>query len=494
MGRTVLQMKRVTKSFFGNNALTDVDFDLRESEIHCICGENGAGKSTLIKLLSGAHTPDKGEILFGDQAFNALIPKTAHDLGIHVIYQEHLLLNNMTVAENIFIGQEKVRKLPIVNFKALYEDAQRIIDTLGVSVNGRDLVGDLSVANQQYVKIARALAFEPKVLIFDEPTTMFSVTDAEKLLEIVLNLKETGISVIYITHKLDEVMKIADRVTVLRDGFKISCREMSKDAVTVEQITADMIGRPVDLFYKRERLPIGETVMEVRDLLVARDSPPVSFELKKGEVLGIAGMVGAGRTEVAQAIFGIRKKYGGSIFLHGREVFIDTPKAAIDNGLCLITEDRQKTGLLLDMKITYNITITALEKLKGLFIHHKDEDKNARALSDRVNLKALNYDTEVRFLSGGNQQKVIVAKWIYRDAEVMIFDEPTRGIDVNSKAEIYALMVGLLKEGKSIIMISSDMPELISLSDRVLVIKGGAIVAELAGEAIKEENIIAKTL
>jgi ABC-type sugar transport system ATPase subunit len=494
MSEVILRLVNITKSFFGNNALTDINFDLRKDEIHCICGENGAGKSTLIKILTGALSPDGGVIRFEGKEYDSLLPKMSHDLGIHAIYQENLLLNDMDVAENIFVGQEKTGKFSIINYKELYKDAQQILDRLNVSIRARDIVGKLSVANQQYVKIARALASNPKVLIMDEPTTMFNVTDAERLLDIVKNLKKRGISIIYISHKLAEVLDIADRVTILRDGCGISCREKSDSGFSIGGITSDMIGRPVDLFYKRERLPIGKVVFEVRDLLVGPGAPPVSFSLRKGEVLGIAGMVGAGRTEIAQAIFGMRKKYGGRFFLHEKEINLGNPRDAIRHGICLITEDRQKTGLLLDMKITPNITITAMNKLKGVFIDLKEEDRNAMRIIEQVNLKALNYRTDVRFLSGGNQQKVIVGKWIYRDAKIIIFDEPTRGIDVNSKAEIYALMVELLKDGKSIIMISSDMPELISISDRVLIIKKGEIAAQLEGDEIAEKNIISKTI
>jgi len=493
METTVLQLEKVTKSFFGNNALSDVDFDLRKEEIHCICGENGAGKSTLIKLLTGALTPDSGKITIGDMEYSSLSPKESHGLGIHVIYQENLLLHNMSVAENMFVGQEKVKKFNIVDYKELYANASRVIDMLGVSLDVREIVSNLSVANQQYVKIARALVFEPKILIMDEPTSMFNVMDAEKLLEIVKSLKSRGISIIYISHNLSEVMEIADRITVIRDGFTISCRER-KDGFSIDQLTSDMIGRSVDMFYVRERHPTGDVIFEVKDLKVKPNDQMVSFSIKKGELVGIAGMVGSGRTEIAQTIFGVRRKYGGKIFLRGNEIRIRNPYEAIKYGICMITEDRQKTGLLLDMTIPANITITALERLKGLFIRRKEEKKESTLITKRVNLKTLNEATDVRFLSGGNQQKVVVGKWVFRDAEIIIFDEPTRGIDVNSKAEIYALMMNLLLEGKSIIMISSDMPELVSITDRVFVVKKGEIVAELSGSEITEKNIITNTI
>jgi len=492
MGETILKIDHITKSFSGNKALSDVDFDLNKNEIHCLCGENGAGKSTMIKLLTGMLTPDSGTIWVNGKSFSSLTPKKSQDLGIDAIYQENLLLGNMSVAENIFIGREKTNHLGLIDFKGMYAETHRMIDMLEVDISPSELVGNLSVANQQYVKIAKSLMFKPQILIMDEPTTMFNVTDTAKLLETMKKLRSQGISIIYISHKLHEVVEIADRVTVLRDGLKISCTE--RENISIEQITSDMIGRPLDMFYKREPHPIGDTILEVKDMMLAPNSPKVNFSLKQGEILGIAGMVGSGRTEIAQAIFGARKKYSGELILKGKPIKIRGPEDAIANGIGFITEDRQKTGLLLEMSINSNVTIAALKKLKGLFLSHKEEARISGEMTKRVNLKALNYDTDVRFLSGGNQQKVIVGKWIFRDCDIIIFDEPTRGIDVNSKAEIYALMVDLLKEGKSIIMISSDMPELISVSDRVLVIKDGSVAAELIGEEITEKNIISKTI
>ena len=490
----ILQLKGVTKSFFGNNALTDIDFDLFPSEIHCICGENGAGKSTLIKLLTGALSPTKGKIIISGKEYSSLTPKESQNLGIQAIYQENNLLPNMEISENLFMGQEHLTKYHLINRKSMRAETQKILDTLDPELNASMLVCDLSVAQQQYVKIARALVYSPKILIFDEPTTMFNVTDAEKLLNRIVELKNKGLGIIYISHKLSEINKIADRVTVLRDGIKISCRTRTDPQFSLDQITKDMIGRSVDLMYRRERSEVGETFMKVSDLQLKPDGPKVSFELHKGEVLGVAGMVGAGRTEIAEALFGCRKAVSGTIWLNGKEVKISTPMDAIKNGLCLITEDRQKLGLLLDMNISENITITALEKLKGKFINRKAEKEDAEVIIKKVNLKALDYETDAKYLSGGNQQKVVIGKWLFENARVIIFDEPTRGIDVNSKAEIYTLMGDLLKEGKAILMISSDMPELISMSDRVIIINNGAITGELDGQNITEQNIITKAL
>lgn len=494
MEETILRLEKVTKSFFGNNALTDIDFDLRASEIHCICGENGAGKSTLIKLLSGAYVPDSGLIAVDDSVYDSLSPRQAQALGIHVIYQENQLLVNMDIAENIFLGHEKLNRYGIIDRKTLYCDAQSILDTLDANLDAHALISDLSVAQVQYVKIAKALAYSPRILIFDEPTTMFNITDANKLLDTILALKKSGIGIIYISHKLPEIVSIADRISVLRDGVLISCRDNTTKSCTVEQITSDMIGRPLDTFYHRERVKTGNEVLEVRDLRTKPGGNCVSFVLHKGEVLGIAGMVGAGRTEIVEAIFGVAPKYGGTLYLNGKEITINSPQEAIGHGLCLITEDRQKTGVLLDMSIDQNITITALEKIGGLLLNKSEESREAGHIVKKVNLKALDYGTDARYLSGGNQQKLIVGKWIFRDAEILIFDEPTRGIDVNSKTEIYMLMEQLVKEGKSIIMISSDMPELISISDRIIVIKSGEIVGQLTGSDICEENVIALAL
>ena len=490
----VLQIRGVTKSFFGNNALTDIDFDLAPAEIHCICGENGAGKSTLIKLLSGAFSPTSGKIIIDGKTYASLTPKTAHDLGIQVIYQENNLLPNLEIAENLFMGQEHMTKLHLIDRKSMRAKAQEIISSLDPDMDASMLVCDLSVAQQQYVKIARALVYSPRILIFDEPTTMFNVTDAQKLLDLIVSLKNKGIGIIYISHKLSEIIQIADRVTVLRDGHRISCRSRTDREFTIEQITTDMIGRSVDLMYHRERTAQRETVLKVEDLQLKPQGPTVSFELHRGEVLGVAGMVGAGRTEIAEALFGYRKICGGKVWVDGREVHISTPAQAFQNGLCLITEDRQKLGLLLDMNINENITITSLDKLKGWLIDRRAERTDAESIIKKVNLKALDYETDAKFLSGGNQQKVVIGKWIYRDSSIVIFDEPTRGIDVNSKAEIYELMGALLKEGKAILMISSDMPELISMSDRVIIIREGAINGEFVGSDINEENIITKAL
>lgn len=492
--KTVAELKNITVAFSGINALTDVNFSLREKEIHCLCGENGAGKSTLIKTLAGVNKPEKGEIIIDGNKYDTLNPSLAHKLGIHTIYQENLLIPDMSVAENIFVGQEKLGKNHLINYKQLYDDAAKILDRIDAPIGPRDTVRDLSAGGQQYVKIARALVFEPSILIMDEPTTMFNSVDAGKLLEMVKKLRDSGISIIYISHKMEEINAIADRVTVLRDGYVVNCYDRSVEDIELSKITTDMVGRSVDLFYKRDRVDIGETVLEVKDLKIGKDSNAVSFSLHRGEILGFAGMVGSGRTEIMESLYGYKKKYSGKVSIHGKEISIKSPSDALSNGMCFITEDRQRTGVILDMPITPNVTLPALDKIKGAFLKLGEEKKAAMDMVSKVNLKALNAENDVRYLSGGNQQKVVISKWLYKDSEIFIFDEPTRGIDVNTKAEIYSLMVDMVRDGKAIIMVSSDMPELISISDRVLVIKEGAVAAELSGDEITEENIIVKTL
>jgi len=491
----IIALKNITKSFSGINALTDLDFSVRDKEIHCVCGENGAGKSTMIKILTGALQPDRGEIIIDDKIYRGLIPKEAHNLGIHAIYQENLLIPDMDVAENVFTGSEIIFGMPVIDYKKLYEETQKVMDFLGAPINIRQMAGELSVANQQYVKIAKALVQNPRVMIMDEPTTMFNITDANKLLSIVKEVRDKrGISIIYITHKLEEIKEIADRVTVLRDGLKISCREQTHGEIELPLITKDMIGRPVDLFYGREKVTPGEELLRVDGLKVTHDSPPINFNVHRGEVLGLAGMVGSGRTEIAESIYGITHKAAGKIFVDQEEVRINSPRDALEHGICLITEDRQRTGLLLDMQVTPNITLPSLKKIKGFFLNLGKEKTEAEKTTTQLNLKALNMDNDVRYFSGGNQQKIVIGKWLYKNADVFIFDEPTRGIDVNSKSEIYGIIVELLKRGKAVIMISSDMPELISMSDRVIVIKKGAAVAELTDQSICEEQIIAHTI
>ncbi len=490
----IIQTKKLSKSFPGVKALSDFSFELYQGEIHCLVGENGAGKSTFIKLLTGALHPDSGEIIFNGKSFPALDPHTAQALGIQVIYQENILVNQMSVAENIFVGCEKTNRFGLIDYKAIFGEAQKIIDSLGIHLAPKALVESLSTADQQFVKIIKALALNPKVLIMDEPTTMFNAKDAEKVLKLVRDITTQGISVIYISHNLKEVSQIADRITVLRDGQFVNCHNNEDKNVDLNVITKEMVGRPVSIFYEREKSEIGDVILEVENLKLTRSSTPINFQLRRGEILGIAGMVGAGRTEIVRAIFGADKKVGGTLVYKGKRVNPRNPAEAIKLGIGMITEDRQKTGLVLSMNIIENTTLVGLNKFGRIILKLKKEAQAVWNFVEKLNIKTPSLRKEVQFLSGGNQQKTVLAKWLYKDIDVLIFDEPTRGIDVNSKTEIYKLMSQLVKNGKSIIMISSDLIELIAMSDRVLVVRNGAISSEIQGEQITEKNIIANAI
>lgn len=493
MSERLLYTKNIAKTFPGVKALSDISFDLYQGEVHCIVGENGAGKSTFIKILSGALKPDSGEIYIDDRRFSFLDPYLAQSLGVQVIYQENILVPQMSVAENVFVGREKTGRFGIIDYKGMQQYTKEIIDFLGIDLDATSTVENLGVADQQFVKLIKAMAMDPKILIMDEPTTMFNTKDTETILKLVKDISQKGIGVIYISHRLKEITRIADRITVLRDGKTVSCYE-NGDGVDLNMITRDMVGRSVDVFYRKEKSDIGEEVLRVEGLKLNEDSRPIDFSLKRGEILGIAGMVGAGRTEIVRAIFGADNIFSGSIFYKGKKIQIKNPKQAIETGIGFITEDRQKTGLALGLSVVKNMTIAGLDKFSGGLINLKQETENAQKYVDMLDIKTPSLEQEVRFLSGGNQQKVVLARWLFKDVDVFIFDEPTRGIDVNSKSEIYKLMSELTKEGKSIIMVSSDMPELIAMSDRVIVVNNGEISDAVAGDDITEENILCSAI
>ena len=481
----ILEMKGISKSFPGVKVFEDFNFDLRRGEVHCICGENGAGKSTLIKMLSGAYTPDKGDIYF-DGAKVTLTPASAMDMGIQTIYQEHTLFPLLSVVENLFAGRELTNGV-IINKAQMTAKTRDIMAYLRSGIAPDDIVGTLGSGGQKTVEIAKGLVLDSKVIILDEPTASFSQTEIEHLLGIIKKLAENGISIIYISHHLEEVFKIADRVTVIRDGQKINTYPVA--GVTEQLLIRDMVGRDVSLFYKRAAVEIGEVVFEARGL----SGPGVtdaSLFVRRGELLGIAGMVGSGRTELADLLFGVKPASAGEITIKGRKARLRTPLTAILHGLCYITEDRQSTGLFLKHSLDRNIPIASYTQTSTPLALPANDVKLAEKYVDALKISTPGVAQQVMFLSGGNQQKVVLGKWFATRADIFIFDEPTRGIDVGAKEEIYRLMVDLLRQGKAIIMISSDMPELISMSDRVMVMRNGAIVAEVQKEDISEENIL----
>lgn len=492
---TMLEVHGISKRFAGVAALQDVTFDVRPGEVLSICGENGAGKSTLMKILSGGYQPDEGTIEMDGVTHRGLNPFEAQAMGINIIHQENLLVPTMSVLENMFVGREPTRGGVFLDRKAARAKILEESDFLGIELDPRRRIEQLSVSEQQYVKILKALVLRPRVLIMDEPTSMFNVEDANRVLKMVRRIAETGISVIYISHFLGEVQRIADRVVVLRDGQVVSTTDNHNRDIDLDQVTKDMVGRPVEMFYQKVEHPIGDVAFSVEDLKLTPQAPPVSFTLRRGEILGIAGMVGSGRTEIVRAIAGADRFASGHIRTGGRELHIRSPRDAIRAGIAHITEDRQRLGLALGSSVLENTTAVGLEQVTpGWFMRVRATAKFVLPILERLRTKMASIGQEVRFLSGGNQQKVVLAKWLLVDSEVFIFDEPTRGIDVNAKTEFYGAMTDLCQQGKSIIMVSSDMPELVSMSDRVLVVRGGAIAAVLDKDDVSEEAIISHAL
>jgi ribose transport system ATP-binding protein len=482
----ILQLVNISKTFPGVRALQSISFDLREGEVHCLCGENGAGKSTLIKILSGAYQPDEaGEIIF-DSKKVILNPRLAQQMGIQTIYQEHIVFENLSIVENIFTGAEIENGL-FLNKGEMKRQTEEVLKYLKSHLRPEMVMGGLSSGEQKTVEIAKGLIFKRRVIILDEPTSSFSAAEIDNLLEIIQAVKQSGIGVIYISHHLEEVFKIADRVTVLRDGRKVSM--YAREELTKERLIKDMVGRDPSTFYKRENVPIGDVIFEARDI-TGNKAKNISFTLRRGEILGIAGMAGSGRSELMNVLFGSVPLDSGEIRVNGKVVKHANPKHSIRNRMCFITEDRQSTGLFVPQTIAQNVISANLVNTKQFFMSPTNDVRTADRFVKELSIRTKDSRTRVLNLSGGNQQKVVLGKWFNTNGEIFIFDEPTRGIDVGSKQEIYQIMVNLLKQGKAIIMVSSDMPEVISMSDRVLVMKDGQITAELSKAEVTEENIL----
>ncbi|MDR3363460.1 MAG: sugar ABC transporter ATP-binding protein [Clostridiales Family XIII bacterium] len=482
----LLRLADISKTFPGVRALDHIDFTLNAGEIHCICGENGAGKSTLIKIISGAYQPDDGGEIFFEGQKVALSPLGAMDLGIQCIYQEHTIFGPLSVTENIFVGME-ITKGGFMQKQEMRKRTQEVLDYLSSGIDPDELTENLSSGEQKIVEFAKALIFDRKVIILDEPTASFSVTEIGNLLDIVRKIKERGIGIIYISHHLDEVEKIADRITILRDGKHINT--CGADQITGKELIRQMVGRDASAFYNREHFKPGEVVLEAKGL-TGNGVSDCSFRVRRGEVLGFAGMVGSGRSELMTLLFGGAQKLGGSLEIFGHEANLKSPRSAIRHKMCYITEDRQHTGLFLIHTIARNTIIANLLISSGSFYMPKKEEEIGAEYIKKLGTKAKNADVLVGNLSGGNQQKVVLAKWFNTDGEIFIFDEPTRGIDVGAKQEIYQLMTELLRDNKAIVMVSSDMPEVISMSDRVMVMKDGRIVGEVAGDEVTEANVL----
>lgn len=482
----ILQLNNISKTFPGVKALQDISFDLKEGEVHCLCGENGAGKSTLIKILSGAYQPDEGGEIIFDGKKVTLNPHMAIAMGIQTIYQEHIVFDNLNIIENIFTGLE-IAQGGILNKSEMRKRTVEVLKYLKSDLDPEKKMVELSSGEQKTVEIAKGLVFKRRVIILDEPTASFSSSEIDHLLEIIRTVKTSGLGIIYISHHLDEVFKIGDRITVLRDGRKVSMHDFN--GLTKTRLIKDMVGRDPSTFYQREKVPIGEVIFEARDVS-GNGVKNVSFVLRRGEILGIAGMAGSGRSELMQVLFASARLDYGQILIKGKVVKHSSPKASIKNKMCFITEDRQNTGLFLPQTIAQNVAAANLVNVRQFVVMPVDDVRTGDRYVKLLDIKTNDSRTHVVNLSGGNQQKVVLAKWFNTNGEIFIFDEPTYGIDVGSKQEIYKVMVDLLKQGKAIIMVSSDMPEVISMSDRVLVMKNGEKMAELTKEEVTEENIL----
>lgn len=490
----LLELKNITKTFTGTQALSGVDFDLYPGEIHALVGENGAGKSTLIKIITGIHQPDSGEIILDGKKVVFHDARASYDHGIAAIYQEASLFEDLSIAENIYMGHQEVRPITRnIKWSALYAKADEFIRSLDVDLDPRAPVRSLSIAKKQLVEIIKALSANAKILIMDEPTASLTREEIDYLFRITKKLRSEGTGIIFISHRLEEVFEIADRVTVIRDGKIVGT--MEKENLNVDELVRMMVGRNLGTMYPKVAAQIGDTVLRVEGLSRAGEFHNVTFDLKRGEILGLAGLVGAGRTEVARTIFGIEKPEGGKIFVEGEEVKIDNPRTALEKGIAYLSESRQEFGVVLQMTITQNITLPILKKFSKFgWIKRSKEKETAKKFYKLLDIRASGLDQKVGSLSGGNQQKVSIAKWLAANAKILILDEPTKGIDVGTKAAVHKLMSDLANEGKAILMISSEIPEIIGMSDRILIMHEGILVSEISRAEATQEKILAAAL
>jgi len=495
MTEPILELKDIHKKFPGVHALKGVQFDMYPGEVHALLGENGAGKSTLIKTISGVHPPTSGEITMHGEQVSFDTPREAQQNGIATIYQELGLYPELTVAENIFMGHAPRRRLgplSIMDWNEMEKGARKILADLNIhDLDVRRKVGALNVGNRQRVEIAKALSLDAKILIMDEPTAALTESDVERLFDIVRLLRERGVGVVYISHRLQEVFELADRVTVLRDGEYIGTRQVSD--TTESQLISMMVGRTIDnLFPKQDGEP-GEVVLEVRNLNYEPTTRNVSFKVRAGEIVGMAGLVGSGRSETAQVIFGITPAESGEILIEGKPVKIKHPRQAIDHGIAYVPEDRGTQGLIKEMTLRENASMAIMDEVSsGGFINRRKERNHAAEIIAQLEVRAYSTEQIANKLSGGNQQKVVIAKWLGSGPKVIIMDEPTRGIDVGAKSEIHRRMSQLAaEEGLAILMISSELPEVLGMSDRILVMREGRLVAEFARDEADQETIAA---
>lgn len=501
MSDSILEMRNITKTFPGVKALENVNLKVKEGEIHALLGENGAGKSTLMKVLSGVypHGSYTGDILFKGHECEFKDIKQSENLGIVIIHQELALIPYLSIAENIFLGNEQAKR-GVINWNDTIIKTRELLQKVGLAESAITNITDLGVGKQQLVEIAKALSKKVKLLILDEPTAALNEEDSDNLLNLLLEFKKQGLSSILISHKLNEIAKVADSVTILRDGKTIETLDMRKDNITEDRIIKGMVGRDLTQRYPKREPQIGDTLFEVKNWNVyhpihheRKAIDQVNLHIRKGEVVGIAGLMGAGRTELAMSIFGksYGKKISGSLYKNGKEVNLGTINKAIDQGIAYVTEDRKNYGLVLIDDIKRNITLASLKKIsKNGVVNENEEIVEAEMYRKKLNIKASSILQKTVNLSGGNQQKVVLSKWIFTEPDILILDEPTRGIDVGAKYEIYSIINQLAMEGKGILLISSELPEILGMCDRIYVMSEGRIIGELSDEAASQEEIM----
>ncbi|RPI80354.1 MAG: sugar ABC transporter ATP-binding protein [Chloroflexi bacterium] len=493
MSETILELKSISKSFSGVEVLHNVSLSLIPGEVHALLGENGAGKSTLVKVITGVHQPDKGEIFLNGQQVHFSDTLESRQAGIAAIYQELSLFPDLDVAENIFVGRQPTTRSGSIDWRRLYREAGELLSSLGVHLDLKRKTRELSIAQQQMVEIARAFSINARILIMDEPTSTLTLNEVADLFRLARRLKNEGTSVIFISHRLEELYELADRVTVLRDGAYVATRSMKE--VSRDDMIRMMVGRTITNMFPKQGVQAGDVVLKVENLSYPGLYKNISFELRRGEILGMAGLVGAGRTEVARAIFGVQQAASGSIWVNGKKRKISSPRDAIRLGLAFVPEDRQIHGLIPPMNIVSNISLPLLKKYAAAgWVKDRTERAATFQAARQMEVRANNIWQKARELSGGNQQKVVLAKWLSTKPRILILDEPTRGIDVGTKAAVHGLMSSLAAEGIAILMISSELPEVLGMSDRILVMHEGCITAEFSrAEATQEKILLAST-
>ena len=489
MNDIIVSMHDICKSFPGVKALDHVDFELRSGEVMALLGENGAGKSTLMKVLSGVYPRDSGDMEIQGKAYGNLTPKQAQAAGVAIIHQELNMCRHLTVAENMFLGREKVRGM-VLSQREMEDEAAEVLGRLKIDISPRTVVGDLPISKQQMVEIAKALSMDARILIMDEPTSALTAREIEDLFRIIRDLRASDHGIVYISHRLEELQHIVDRVTIMRDGQYITTMNFAD--TTIDQIITHMVGREIKEKFPRVTCEKGKKIFEVKNLNAGRMVRDISFSLYEGEIVGFAGLMGAGRTETTRAIFGIDPKESGQIVLDGREIEIHSPADAIRQGVVLAPEDRKKDGLCTKLSIRHNIALPNLDLLcnrLGVVSHSKENAMCERAVKN-LQIKTPSVDVDAANLSGGNQQKVVVGKWLARDSRVVIFDEPTRGIDVAAKVEIYHLMNQLKQQGIAVMFVSSELPEVLGIADRVIVMCDGQITGEVMARETTQNEIL----